>query len=159
MSSSSEILTALHDPVAQELLQSAIPARFAYNWTDGTPRIVPIWFHWNGTQIVLGTPPTAPKLKALTQNPKVSLSVDRNEWPYKVLLIRGSATVEMVEGVVPEYAAAAVRYFGEEGGKGWIDQISGMFAQMGRIVIQPEWVKVLDFETRFPVAIANAMAG
>jgi len=26
----------LQDPVAQELLNSRIPARLAYNWTDGT---------------------------------------------------------------------------------------------------------------------------
>jgi len=37
------------------------PARFAYNWSVGTPRVVPINFHWNGTEIALGTPPDAPR--------------------------------------------------------------------------------------------------
>jgi nitroimidazol reductase NimA-like FMN-containing flavoprotein (pyridoxamine 5'-phosphate oxidase superfamily) len=37
----------LQHPASKELLQSAIPARLAYVWTDGTPRVVPIWFHWN----------------------------------------------------------------------------------------------------------------
>lgn len=55
----------LDHPVAQRLLQSSAPARLAYTWTDGTPRVVPIGFHWNGTEIVLGTPPDAPKAKAL----------------------------------------------------------------------------------------------
>ena len=41
-------LALLDDPVAQTLLQSTIPARLAYSWTDGTPRVVPIWFHWTG---------------------------------------------------------------------------------------------------------------
>ena len=27
------------DPIARELLASAIPARLAYTWTDGTPRV------------------------------------------------------------------------------------------------------------------------
>jgi hypothetical protein len=31
----------LQDPVAQELLASRIPARLAYVWTDGTPRVSP----------------------------------------------------------------------------------------------------------------------
>jgi len=48
-------LELLQTPVAQELLQSNIPARLAYVWRDGTPRVIPIWFHWNGEEIVLGT--------------------------------------------------------------------------------------------------------
>ena len=32
----------LSDPVAQDLLTSRIPARLAYCWKDGTPRVVPI---------------------------------------------------------------------------------------------------------------------
>ena len=55
----------VNDPVAQRLLHSSIPARLAYNWTDGTPRVIPVAFHWNGQQIVIGTPSSAPKLKAL----------------------------------------------------------------------------------------------
>jgi hypothetical protein len=58
-------LALLNDPIAQPLLQSTIPARLAYSWTDGTPRVVPIWFHWTGEEFVLGSPPGAPKLKAL----------------------------------------------------------------------------------------------
>ena len=50
----------LQDPVAQELLASRIPARLAYTWTDGTPRVVSIWFHWDGTDIVMATLPERP---------------------------------------------------------------------------------------------------
>jgi hypothetical protein len=32
-------LALLNDPVAQELLHSTIPARLAYVWRDGTPRV------------------------------------------------------------------------------------------------------------------------
>ena len=110
-------LSLLRDPVAEVLLKSAIPARLAYNWLDGTPRVVPIWFHWDGKEIVLGSPPRAPKLKALRRNGKVALTIDdATTAPYKALLLRGTATVEMVPGVVPEYAASARRYFGEAQG-------------------------------------------
>ena len=53
----------------------------------------------------MGTPPRAPKLKALAKNPKVSLTIDDNDFPHKVLLIRGSARLETVDGIVPEYVA------------------------------------------------------
>ena len=58
-------LELLHDPVAEKLLGSTIPARLAYAWMDGTPRVVPVWFHWTGEQFVIGSPARAPKLKAL----------------------------------------------------------------------------------------------
>jgi hypothetical protein len=147
-------LALLNDSVAKELMKSTVPARLAYLWTDGTPRVVPIWFHWDGENIILGSPPRAPKLKALRTHPKVALTIDSDSWPHKVLMLRGTATVEMVPGVVPEYALSAKRYLGEEGGNGWVEQIRAMVTEMGRIAIRPEWVGVLDFETRFPSALS-----
>lgn len=152
-------LHLLDDPVAKELLSSSIPARVAYIGNDNKPRVVPLWFYWNGHEIVLGTPIKAPKVQAIPHHAEVALTIDSNTWPYHVLSIRGTAHVETVKGLVPEYEWAAVRYLGEEGGKGWIEQARKLFPQMARIVIQPEWVNILDFETRVPGAIAAAMAG
>jgi hypothetical protein len=149
----------LNDPIAQELLHSNIPARLAYVWRDGTPRVIPIWFHWNGEEVILGTPLKAPKTRALRDGSKVALTIDTNDWPHKVLQIRGTAKIETVDGVVPEYAAAAKRYFGEQQGQAWIEQVSKMFSQMARISVRPEWVSIIDFENRFPNAIEAAMAG
>jgi hypothetical protein len=146
-------LDLLRQPAAQALLQSKIPARLAYVWTDGTPRVVPIWFHWNGREFVLASPPKAPKLKALAKNPKVALTIDDNTFPHKVLLVRGSARLEKVPGIVPEYAAAAERYFGDPQGKVWVDQLASMIHEMVRITVTPEWVGLLDFQTRFPSAL------
>ena len=146
-------LALLQHPASQELLASKIPARLAYIATDGTPRVIPIWFHWNGKEIVMGTPPRAPKLKALAKNPRVSLTIDGNDFPHKVLLIRGSARLEPVNGVVPEYAIAADRYFGPEQGKAWVDGLAKMISSMVRVTVTPDWVGLLDFQTRFPSAL------
>jgi PPOX class probable F420-dependent enzyme len=147
-------LDLLQHPVAQELLRSKIPARLAYVASDGTPRGVPIWFHWTGEEIVIGTPPKAPKIKSLQKNPKVALTIDDNHFPHKVLLIRGTARLSRVRGMVPEYAAAAERYFGPEQGKAWVAQLSSTTPEMVRVAIKPEWVGVLDFQSRFPSAIS-----
>ena len=152
-------LSLLDHPIAQELLHSTIPARLAYTWKDGTPRVVPIWFHWNGEEVVFGTPPNAPKVMVLPDRSYVALTIDSNQWPWKVLLIRGIARVETVDGVPPEYAAAAQRYFGEEQGRAWVEQVRAMSTHMARISVRPTWVGLLDFETRFPSAIEAAMAG
>jgi hypothetical protein len=147
-------LELLNDPVSKELMQSKIPARLAYVWTDGTPRVVPIWFHWDGEEFVLASPPKAPKLKALARNAKVALTIDDNTFPHKVLLVRGTARLETVKGIVPEYEAAAERYFGHEQGQAWVSKLRGMVSSMVRIAVIPEWVGILDFETRFPSALS-----
>jgi hypothetical protein len=90
------------------------------------------------------------KLKALAKNPKVALTIDDNNFPHKILLVRGTARLQSVAGIVPEYAMAAERYFGAEKGKAWVEQIRAMRGGMTRIGITPEWVGLLDFETRFP---------
>jgi len=96
-------LALLQDPIAQELLVSRHPARLAYTWTDGTPRVVPIWFTWTGDELVCGCPPKAPKLRALDAASDVAVTIDDStSWPYRVLLLRGTATVEMYDDVVPE---------------------------------------------------------
>lgn len=152
-------LALLNDPVAQELLHSTNLARLAYTWRDGTPRVIPIWFHWNGETIVLGTPPNAPKVDVLPSNSKVALTIDRDEWPYHALLIRGTAHVETVEGVTPEYESSAQRYFGAQQGREWVEGVRQMASEMVRITVRPEWVGILDFERRFPSAIEAAMSG
>ncbi|HJT69554.1 MAG TPA: pyridoxamine 5'-phosphate oxidase family protein [Terriglobales bacterium] len=146
-------LELLQHAASKELLQSKIPARMAYVWTDGTPRVIPIWFHWDGREFVMATPSKAPKLKALAKNPKVSLTIDDNNFPHKVLLVRGTAKLQPVSGIVPEYALAAERYFGEQQGQAWVTQLKSMVQEMVRISITPEWVGLLDFQTRFPSAL------
>jgi hypothetical protein len=151
-------VTLLEDPVAKDLLQSRAPARFAYVWRDGTPRVVPIWFHWNGKEIVLGTASDAPKMKVLRDGAKVALTIE-SETADKALLIRGTIRLDLVDGVAPEYAAMAQRVEGDEAGQAWVAQIAIWWRpHMARIFIRPEWVGILDFETRFPSAIERGMA-
>ena len=147
----------IHDSVAQELLQSKAPAHLAYTWRDGTPRVVPIGFHWNGTEIVLATATDAPKTKVLKNGSKVALTIDSNAMPPKVLLIRGTVRSDTVEGIAPEYAAMIRRTMGEEDGGKLLAQAAPLYPRMTRIFIHPDWVGILDFETRLPSAVERAI--
>ena len=149
---SSGDLSLLEDPVAVELLASRVPARLAYSWTDGSPRVVPIWFHWDGSAVVMGTPGRAPKLKALRQRPEVALTIDTETFPAHVLSLRGQVEVEHHDGPPPEYVAAACRYLGREQGQAWAAQLEGK--PMARLRLVPRWASILDFETRFPSALS-----
>jgi hypothetical protein len=119
--------------------------------------VVPIWFHWTGEEAVMVSPHDAPKAQALQANPAVALTIDSESWPHKVLLLRGSAQVELVDGIPLEYGAAARRYFGEEQGAAWTEQVAQMLPRTARIAVRPEWVGILDFQTRFPAALAKRM--
>ncbi len=147
-------LALLGSDLAVKLLQSRIPARFAYTWTDGTPRVIPTFFHWNGEEVVMGSTTRAPKLKALRKNPAVALTIDSNEFPHEVLLIRGSAELSEHDGILPEYAAYCRRYLGDEAGNQWLQQLDRPGLVMARVAVRPTWVGTIDFVTRFPSAIS-----
>jgi hypothetical protein len=149
-------LELLTDETAQRILTSTEMAHLAYTWTDGTPRCTPIWFHWNGSEIVMSSPSSAPKAHAVSDGAPVAVTIDSSAWPYTVLLVRGRAAVDEIAGVAPEYREAAVRYFGEAQGNGWCDQLPADM-RMFRVRVAPEWVGLLDFDglRRLPSALAG----
>jgi Pyridoxamine 5'-phosphate oxidase len=148
-----EILEILNKPYSQELLHANIPARLAYIGLDGAPRAIPIGFLWNGKEFVIATPPNAPKLPALQANPKVAMTIDNTAFPPHVLLVRGTATVEIVDGVPDDYIEASRRYVGEAGMPAFVEQVRALYKQMARIAIAPEWANLIDFETTLPSAV------
>jgi hypothetical protein len=147
-----QVTKVMNDPLAQELLNSNIPARLAYTGLDGFPRAIPIGFLWDGTRFVIGTATNSPKMRALRANPKVALTIDTNTFPPHVLLARGAARVEIVDGVAPEYLEASKRYIAPEQWEAFEKQVRALYKQQGRITIVPQWAKLLDFETRLPSA-------
>jgi hypothetical protein len=150
-------VSLLREPVAQHLLQSKSPAHLAYTWRDGTPRVVPIGFHWNSQEIVLATATDAPKTKVLTDGSKVALSIDENTSPPKILQIRGTVRTDIVDGIAPEYAAMVRRTMSAEDAQTHLDQAASVYPRMTRIFIRPDWVGILDFETRLPSAVERAL--
>jgi hypothetical protein len=140
-------IEALGDPGAQELLASPEPIRLAYAGRDGFPRVVPVGFLWKGERIYVCTATTAPKVAALRERPKVAGVIDQgiSSGDAKQLLVRGTAEIEIVDGVAPEYIEAAGK--GESG----IDleefekSVREVFDQQARISITPEWARFYDF--------------
>ena len=144
------ILDLMNDPVAQELVKAPIHARLAYCARDGSPRVIPIGYTWDGEVFVMGSPVNAPKVEALAANPKVALTVDTDNFPPHVLLVRGEAAVAVVAGVPDEFVEASRRFVGEAGMPEWEAGVRALYKQMAIIRVTPTWAKVLDFETRLP---------
>jgi hypothetical protein len=154
----------LREPLAQQLLQAPVVAHLAYTWRDGTPRVVPIGFHWNGTELVLATATDAPKTKVLRTGARVAVSIESDALAQKVLQIRGTVRTDTLDGITPEFVAMNKRTLGEAAGQANVDRSARLYPPMTRLYprmtrhfIHPEWVGLLDFETRLPSAVERAI--
>jgi hypothetical protein len=149
-----EITEVLNRPISQDLLARDL-TRLAYVANDGTPRSVPIAFTWNGSEIVMCTAKNAPKVSAIRNNPTVALTIDTEVHPPKILLIRGRAGLDFVDGIPDEYLRPTSTYeMTAEQRVEWEAGVRSLYHDgMVRIVVTPTWAKLIDFETTLPSAV------
>jgi hypothetical protein len=149
----SEVTEVLNRPLSREMLKRDL-TRLAYIALDGTPRSIPIGFTWNGAEIVMCTPTNAPKLPALRANPVVALTIDTEVHPPTILLIRGRAELDEVDGIPEEFLTMNGSYaMTPEQRIEWEAEVRSLYDGMVRIVVTPTWAKLIDFEETLPVAV------
>ncbi|HET9200988.1 MAG TPA: pyridoxamine 5'-phosphate oxidase family protein [Dehalococcoidia bacterium] len=152
-----QVNEVLDRPLSQELLARDL-TRLAYAARDGTPRAIPIGFTWNGSEVVMCTPKNAPKLTALRHNPSVALTIDTEVHPPKILLIRGRAELDVVEGIPDEYFETSGTYkMTPEQRVEWEAEVRSLYDGMVRIVVTPTWAKLIDFETTLPSPVEELL--
>jgi Pyridoxamine 5'-phosphate oxidase len=148
-----DVTEILEQPISQEMLNRDL-ARLAYVAKDGTPRVVPIGFTWNGSEVVMCTPTNAPKLVSLRRNPAVALTIDTEVHPPNILLIRGEAVLDEVEGIPDEYLQASGTYkMTPEQRVEWEAGVRSLYDSMVRIVVKPTWAKLIDFDETLPTPV------
>ncbi|MBE3001982.1 pyridoxamine 5'-phosphate oxidase family protein [Nocardiopsis sp. HNM0947] len=152
-SADTDIVAVLQHPTSQDLLANSI-ARLAYVAPDGTPRVVPIGFLWNGSTVVMCTSTNAPKVRSLGADPHVALTIDTIEFPPKILLLRGTVELDTVDGIPAEYLAMnSDQMMVPEQRQAWEVEVRSLYKQMVRIVMTPTWAKLIDFEGTLPTAV------
>jgi hypothetical protein len=150
-----EIADVLAKPYSQQLLNGPEPARLAYTALDGDPRAIPIGFWTEGERVLMATVPKSAKVAALRKNPKVALTIDTGAFPPKVLLLRGTAEVELVEGVPDGYLQAGHKVMTDDQYPEWEAGVKGLYDEMVVVTVTPTWAKLLDFETTIPKAVED----
>ena len=156
-----DLANEIGHPGAEDLLRHASLVRLAYTGSDGSPRVVPVGFHWNGQDVVVCTATTAPKVKALSARPEVALTIDTADTPAtaKSLLIRGIATVEIVEGVPEEYLDSSAKALDDAQRQAFEAQVRQTYERMARIAIRPQWARFYDFGAgRLPTFLGKLVA-
>jgi hypothetical protein len=97
-------------------------------------------------------------VRSLQSNPRVALTIDTQTQPPHILHIRGTATIEIVDGVPNEYLEASHKGVPREQWVGFDTEVRSLYPRMARITITPEWAKLIDFETTLPQAIEELVA-
>lgn len=100
---------------------------------DGAPHIVPIWFTWDGTSLLVFSKPGAQKVRNLRVNPVAMLAIGEPEDDFDVAL--AEARVELLDEPATELPwAHLAKYSGRMAGLGLSpDQFVTTYSQVIRI--------------------------
>jgi PPOX class probable F420-dependent enzyme len=81
---------------------------------DGAPQVTPVWVDWDGTHVRFNTAKGRVKDRKLRNNPRVALSIQDPDNPYRYVQVIGRV-VEMTEtGADAHIDALAKRYLGQD---------------------------------------------
>jgi PPOX class probable F420-dependent enzyme len=82
---------------------------------DGRPHVAPIWFVTDGDDLVFTTGAGSVKGRAIRRDPRLALTVDREEPLYDYVVVEGTATVsENLDEMLTWATRIAARYMGED---------------------------------------------
>jgi PPOX class probable F420-dependent enzyme len=89
-------------------------AKLAYLQASGAPTIVPVWFEWDGSAARVFTSRNSPKMRRLTADSRVALSVEEPVGvPERWVTIEGLVSVSN-DGVAELIGRLANRYYTPE---------------------------------------------
>jgi PPOX class probable F420-dependent enzyme len=103
------LLASLDDPVvATRLHTDEVGWLTTLDDRNGQPQSSPVWFHWNGTDLLVLTQPSARKIANIAAHPLVAFNLDGGQKGTTVVTIEGQAQV--VAPVPERLAAYATKY-------------------------------------------------
>jgi PPOX class probable F420-dependent enzyme len=97
-----------------DLLQQPAFANLATLMPDGSPQVTPVWFDYDGKNIVINSAKGRVKDRNMRRNPKVSLSIMDPKNPYRYLEIRGTVTEITEKGADAHIDKQAKRYLNKD---------------------------------------------
>ncbi|MDQ3781233.1 MAG: TIGR03667 family PPOX class F420-dependent oxidoreductase [Chloroflexota bacterium] len=77
---------------------------------DGTPQPSPIWFFWDGTEILIFSEPHTPKVRNIQRQPKVSLHLNGDEHGNNIVILTGEARIDEAAPEADTAAAYTQKY-------------------------------------------------
>ena len=98
----------------QDLFAKKAFAHLATVGTDGAPQVTPVWVDYDGTHVRFNTAKGRVKVRNLSRNPRVALSIQDPENPYRYVQIRGRVVEATEQGADAHIDALAKKYLGQD---------------------------------------------
>jgi PPOX class probable F420-dependent enzyme len=96
----------------RDLFDKKAFANLATMMPDGTPQVTPVWVDYDGTHVIVNSARGRQKDKNLRRNPKVSLSIQDPDNPYRYLEVRGRVAEITEDGADAHIDKMAKKYMG-----------------------------------------------
>ena len=125
-----------------DLLEQPLIAVLATRRKDDTVMLSPVWFEWRDGGINIWVPTAeGGKVAHIRRDPRVTVVVGNQEWPYKGFEIRGDATLSADDfyGVL---GRTALRYDGPEAA----ERMVSSYAPGVVIRVEPGAIRAWDYE-------------
>jgi PPOX class probable F420-dependent enzyme len=101
------------DPHVDERLRKNLIIWLSSVRPDGRPHLVPVWFLWDGKNILIFSQPNTQKIRNLRQNTNVILALDDTKDGEDVVMLEGKAEFLNDPAVNPTLPAYAAKYDSE----------------------------------------------
>ena len=89
-------------------------AHLATIMPDGSPQVTPVWVEMEGDRIVVNTAEGRIKPRNVRRDPRVAISIFRQENPYQAAYIRGRVVELRHEGADESIERLAKKYIGQD---------------------------------------------
>ena len=81
---------------------------------DGSPHVAPVWFLYDGEQVIVMAEKSAVKVRNMQREPRIMLSIATDQTPYQYVLVSGKATITFDDEDETELLRTiSVQYMGE----------------------------------------------
>ena len=82
--------------------------------SDGRPQVTPVWVDFDGTHVRINTARGRVKDRNLAANPRIALSVQDPDNPYRYVQIRGRVAEMTEQGADAHIDSLAKKYLGQD---------------------------------------------
>ena len=131
-----------------QLLAQPHIAVVAVTAPDGSPHAVPTWYEYKGGKVTFHTETTAFKFKCLEHDPRIALVVDTKQSPYKCVILKGKASIEIKKNDDARGLRMSIAYLGQKNGVAYHNTIKG--SEVAVVTLKPERIISWDYSKELP---------
>ncbi len=135
----------LDDPDLNDLLAGPHLARLSTINPDGTPHTMPIWYEWRDQQIHVSTQSRQRKVQNIERDPRVTVLIDTNDFPYRGVMIYGTAELDF-DDAARKRVSIFERYIGTRADA--TAAANGLAAKWDPVVAHITPTKMISFDYR-----------